>query len=111
MKKTTLFKGIKSTFIALFFGIPLIGSAQTNIAPKATVSANGTGAAGCQTGACTTFNDLNLGSCGTQEVWINTSTPPSSTIGDDYIQFDFPTVETFDTIINSFCGSNAVFQD
>jgi len=97
MKKTTLFKGIKSTFIALFFGIPFIGNAQTNIAPKATVTADGAGGGGCRTGACSTLNDLNYGTCGTQEMWIST-TPPNA-VGVDFIQFDFPNVETFDTII------------
>jgi hypothetical protein len=97
MKKTTFFKVIKSTIVAGLFGISLSGSAQSNIAPNATVTAAGNGVAGCQTGACSTVNDLNFGTCGTQQMWIST-TPPNA-VGADFIEFDFPTIETFDTII------------
>jgi PKD repeat protein len=42
-------------------------SAQENVAPKARVSAS----PGCSTGPCETLNDLNYGTCGTQQMWIN----------------------------------------
>jgi PKD repeat protein len=74
-------------------------NAQKNIAPQATITGNGTGAAGCQTGACSVLNDLNLGTCGTQQMWISTSTPPSTTIGADYIQWDFPSPKRFNKLI------------
>ena len=73
--------------------------AQKNIAPLATITATGTGAAGCQTGACSVLNDLNLGTCGTQQMWISTATPPVSTIGSDYIQWDFPSPKRFDKLV------------
>lgn len=59
---------------------------QTNIAPLATVTANN-----CSTGPCSAFNDLNFGTCGTQLVWISTATPPSTVVGINFIQWDFPT--------------------
>src|SRR5690606_17506854 len=87
----------------MLFGMSLLFSfsafSQTNIAPLATITANGTGAPGCQTGACSTLNDLNLGTCGTQQMWISTATPPSTTPGDDWIQWDFPSARTFDSLI------------
>jgi parallel beta-helix repeat protein len=89
MKKTLLF--IKMLVAVLF------ASAQGNIAPNATVTADGAGGGGCRTGACSTLNDLNFGTCGTQQMWIST-TPPNA-VGVDYIRFDFPIPETFDTII------------
>jgi hypothetical protein len=51
-------------YICLFFNTAI---SQTNIAPLATFS----GTPGCSTGACSTFNDLNFGVCGTQQVWIS----------------------------------------
>src|SRR4051812_39009013 len=51
--------------------------AQINLAPQATASV----APVCNTGACSTLNDLNYGSCGTQQMWITTgATNPGSTI-------------------------------
>jgi len=70
---------------------------QTNIAPLAIATADGAGGGGCRTGACSTLNDLILGTCGTQIMWIST-TPPNA-VGVDYIQFDFPFAQTFDSIV------------
>jgi hypothetical protein len=54
--------------------------AQVNVAPLATASAST-----CNTGACSTLNDLNFGTCGTQQMWISSSaTNPGSSI---FIQF------------------------
>jgi hypothetical protein len=70
---------------------------QTNIAPLATATANGSAGTGCSTGPCSTLNDLNFGTCGTQQMWISTS--PPNAVGVDYIQFDFPFAQTFDSLI------------
>lgn len=89
MKKTLLL--FKMLVVIIF------ASAQNNIAPLAVASADGSGGGGCRTGACSTLNDLNFGSCGTQQMWISTS--PPNAVGVDYIRFDFPNPETFDTIV------------
>ncbi|OYU97150.1 MAG: hypothetical protein CFE21_02330 [Bacteroidetes bacterium B1(2017)] len=66
-------------------------SAQVNIAPLATPSAST-----CNTGACTTLNDLNYGTCGSQQMWITSSaTNPGSAI---FIQFTWPNNVTFNKI-------------
>jgi hypothetical protein len=62
-----------------------------NIAPLATASASN-----CSTGPCSTLNDLNLGTCGTQQMWISTSTPPSATPHVDWIDFEWLTPVTID---------------
>src|SRR5689334_816999 len=62
--------------------------AQTNIAPQATASASN-----CQ-GACTIFNDLAFGTCGTQLIWISTTQPPTTTPGVDFIDFVWTTPKT-----------------
>lgn len=41
--------------------------AQENVAPRSRVSAS----PGCSTGACETMIDLNLGTCGSQQMWIS----------------------------------------
>lgn len=66
---------------------------KPNVAPAATVSASS-----CNTGVCTDFNDLDYGSCGTQDVWVSTSTPPSSVIGTNYIEWNWPTTQSFDEL-------------
>jgi len=62
-----------------------------NIAPLATVSASN-----CSTGPCSAFNDLNFGTCGTQLVWVSTSSPPSSVPHTNYIDFEWPVAKTID---------------
>ena len=99
MKKTLLFLKL---LVVTFFA-----SAQNNIAPLATATADGANGGGCRTGACTTLNDLNFGTCGTQQMWIST-TPPNA-VGVDYIRFDFPNPETFDTIVIHHAQNNARF--
>lgn len=78
---------------------------QPNIAPLATVSASA-----CNTGPCSTLNDLNLGTCGTQSMWIPTSTPPSTTPGTDFIEWNWPTPQSFDEITIHHAQSNAARQ-
>ncbi len=67
--------------------------AQTNIAPQAVASAST-----CNTGACSTLNDLNYGSCGSQQMWISTGTPPSLTPGVEWMQFDWTQPMSFNAM-------------
>ncbi len=78
--------------------------AQTNISPLATITASS-----CNTGPCSTINDLNYGTCGTQQVWIPTSTPPSSTPGVDWIEWEWTTTESFGEMTIHHAQSNARF--
>ena len=71
----------------LFVMLLLLGfqiQAQNNIAPLATASAST-----CNTGPCSTLNDQNYGTCGTQQMWISTSSPPSSTPHTNWIDFEW----------------------
>ena len=94
MKTFRLSKLVGFLVGALFYLAPTSGNAQTNIAPLATVTAST-----CNTGPCSTLNDLNLGTCGTQQMWISTATPPSLVPGVNYIEWVFPTVRSFDSLI------------
>jgi PKD repeat protein len=96
MKKFLLSLGV--SVIACF------GYSQSNIAPQATA-----GASTCNTGPCSTLNDLNLGNCGSQEMWISTSSPPSSTPGVDWLRFDWPSVRVFDEFIIHHAEDNSRF--
>ncbi len=78
---------------------------KTNIAPLATVTASS-----CNTGPCSALNDLNLGTCGTQSMWISTSSPPSTTVGTDFIEWNWPTPQSFDEILIHHAQSNAARQ-
>lgn len=64
MKEKLLFYFINSKSIgllmALVMGINFAKAQNVNLAPSATASAST-----CNSGACTTFNDLNYGTCGT----------------------------------------------
>ena len=88
---------LKSLFL---IGFCLLGAsliAQTNIAPLATPTAST-----CNTGACTTLNDLNFGSCGTQQMWITSAASnPGAAV---FIQFMWPSTVSFNkiTIHNHF---------
>ncbi|MCG9879770.1 MAG: hypothetical protein MH472_04155, partial [Bacteroidia bacterium] len=64
--------------------------AQTNIAPLAVA-----GASTCNTGPCSTLNDLNFGTCGTQQMWITTATPPNGT---EWLEFVWPTAQSMNKI-------------
>jgi PKD repeat protein len=86
---------IKGSVMISLILMSIIASAQSvNIAPNAVASAST-----CNTGACSTLNDLNFGTCGTQQIWISTSTPPSTTPGVEWIQWDWPTPQTFDKLV------------
>jgi hypothetical protein len=80
--------------------------AQNNIAPLASVTAST-----CNTGPCSTLNDLNLGSCGTQEMWISTSSPPSSTPGVNYIEWTWPSIKSFNKLIIHHAQTDRRFLD
>jgi len=91
--------------ILLLFGMIAcwVGAkAQINLAPQATATASA-----CNTGPCSTLNDLNFGTCGTQQMWIPTSSPPSSVIGTDFIEFTWPSVQAFDSLIIHHAQNNA----
>jgi len=81
------------TLTSLLLLLNGIAYGQTNIAPFATASAST-----CNTGACSTLNDLNFGTCGSQQMWISTGTPPSTTPGVEWLQFDWLS----DVSFNSF---------
>ncbi len=104
MKTFRLSKLVGFLVGGLFYLAPTSGNAQTNIAPLATVTAST-----CNTGPCSTLNDLNLGTCGTQQMWISTATPPSLVPGVNYIEWVFPTVRSFDSLIIHHAQNNARF--
>jgi hypothetical protein len=62
-----------------------------NIAPLALANASN-----CSTGPCSSFNDLNYGTCGTQQVWISTSGGPTPHV--DFIDFEWPAPYSMDKI-------------
>lgn len=76
---------------------------QNNIAPLAVFSAS----PGCSTGPCSTFNDLNFGTCGTQQVWISggNGTAPGQLV----IQAEWSTNKTFDEFIIHHAQNNTRF--
>lgn len=86
-------------FTALFFVIATITFAQPrNIAPNATVYTSAADLGGCTGGICPALNDENFGTCGTQRMYLRIN-GPSTTIGAEFIEWRFPTVETFDSLI------------
>ncbi|MFC2101199.1 hypothetical protein ACFLRZ_05150, partial [Bacteroidota bacterium] len=64
-----------------------------NIAPMATPTASA-----CNTGPCSTLNDLNYGVCGSQQMWVPTSGPPSLTPGVDWIAFEWPAAKSIESM-------------
>ncbi len=80
---------------ALLFLIVLFSTltkAQNNIAPSSTAA----GAPVCNTGACSTLNDLNFGTCGTQQMWLTSAaTNPGSAVN---ITFTWSSVRVFNKI-------------
>ncbi|OYU95747.1 MAG: hypothetical protein CFE21_11455 [Bacteroidetes bacterium B1(2017)] len=95
----------------LFLLLSAVGNralAQVNLAPSATATAST-----CNTGACSTLNDLNFGTCGSQQMWITSSaTNPGSSI---FIQFDWTTSQVINKLTifngeqnNRFLGGGTV---
>ena len=80
-------------------------SAQKNIAPQVT-SISGSDV---RTGVITDINNGNLGSCNTQLIWISTSSPPSSTPGVDWIEWEWSSTKIFDSITIHFGYDNRRF--
>ena len=114
MKRFRLSKLVSILVGAFFYMTPQLGNAQANIAPLATITGDGTGGGGCRpVGAvpagCGSLNDLVLGTCGSQSMWISTATPPTTVAGGDYIQWDFPTARTFDTLVIHHAQDNSRF--
>ncbi|MDP1726361.1 MAG: GEVED domain-containing protein [Bacteroidota bacterium] len=80
----------RSSILLLLLFFSFYAQAQVNIAPNATASAST-----CNTGACSTLNDLNFGTCGTQQMWISTATPPS---GAEWLEFTWTSPVTTNKI-------------
>lgn len=78
----------KQVFLLVVMQVLCIGLyAQTNVAPLATASA----APACNTGPCTTLNDNNLGTCGTQQMWITSAASnPGSAVN---VTLTWPTMQ------------------
>jgi PKD repeat protein len=95
MKKVYFF------FTIMFLSLNVFGQ---NIAPLATATAST-----CNTGACGTLNDLNFGTCGTQQMWITTGTPPDPTPGVNWIQWDWTTPRTINQFVIHHAQNNARF--
>ncbi|MFC1731204.1 right-handed parallel beta-helix repeat-containing protein, partial [candidate division KSB1 bacterium] len=79
-------------------------SSGGNIAPSSTVTAST-----CNTGPCSTLNDLNYGICGSQSMWISTSSPPSLTPGVNWIEWNWSTPQVFDIMVIHHAQDNARF--
>ena len=63
-----------------------------NIAPSAVA----TGGPACNTGACSTLNDLNFGTCGSQQTWLTSNaTNPGATV---HITFTWSTTRIIEKI-------------
>ncbi len=98
----------KNLLLLLFFLCFAMAKSQTNIAPLAVPTAST-----CNTGACTTLNDLALGTCGTQSMWITSSASnPGSTI---FIAFTWGSVKSFNKMTihagengNRFLGGGTI---
>jgi PKD repeat protein len=98
----------KNLLLLLFFLCFAIAKSQTNIAPLAVPTAST-----CNTGACTTLNDLALGTCGTQSMWITSAaTNPGSAV---FIAFTWSSVRSFNKITihagesaNRFLGGGTI---
>ncbi len=85
--------------------IPGIGyTPGLNIAPQAIASASI-----CNTGPCSTLNDLDLGTCGTQQMWISTSSPPSQVPHTDWISFEWPSPVDIDGMTIHHAQADARF--
>jgi len=82
-------------------------NAQTNIAPQATFT-DSYMSAGYGPGK---LNNLIFGTCGTQEMWLRTATPPSSTIGVEWIQWEFTSSKQIDEIIFHHGQTNGRFMN
>jgi hypothetical protein len=107
MKKSllTLKKAKITCWLSVFmlFGFSKL-NAQVNIAPNAVVTAST-----CNTGACSVLNDQNYGTCGTQLMWISTSSPPDPTPGVNWIEWNWPNPESFDEMVIHHAQNNARF--
>ena len=89
-KQFTNFITKANAIICIMLLSSIVAISQTNIAPLATATAST-----CNTGACSTLNDLNFGTCGTQQMWITTTTPPSTTPGVEWFAFEWSSPKTF----------------
>ena len=98
----------KNLLLLFFFLCFAMAKSQTNIAPLATPTAST-----CNTGACTTLNDLALGTCGVQSMWITSAASnPGSTI---FIAFTWGSTKSFNKMTihagengNRFLGGGTI---
>src|SRR5690554_151465 len=110
MKKRLDFLGIRQdiikagTSLLFFLCFAFTASAQQNIAPLATVTADGSAlnnnsSGGCKGAPCSSFNNLVIDTCEAQEVYLQTTNPPTTIEGWDYIEWAFPKAQYFDTLV------------
>lgn len=91
MKEKLLFYYTNSKSLGFTLAILLMSvcsfAQNVNLAPQATASAST-----CNTGACSTLNDLNFGTCGTQQMWLTSNaTNPGSAV---FVQFNWTISQT-----------------
>jgi gliding motility-associated-like protein len=89
-------------FILIFLKTGM--QAQTNIAPLATVTAST-----CNAGPCSAFNNLDFGICGTQQVWVNTGSPPSPFAGVNFIEWNWTSNQTMNEMVIHHANTNTRF--
>ena len=90
----------KNTFILRICAIGLfvvlsiqLATAQKNLAPTATAAAST-----CNTGACSTLNNQVINSACTQEMWITTTTPPSTTPNVEWFDFTWTSPQSINSV-------------
>ena len=94
MKKVLLTHFYKLFGIILILGGPQLFAQQKNIAPDATVTCQTTSALGCWN--LNRINDKDYGTCGTQQAFVWSATPPAST---DYIQWVWTRSHTINKVV------------
>ena len=75
------------------FGLPNMVTAQTNLAPTATAAAST-----CNTGPCSALNNQVINTACTQEMWISTGTPPSTTAHVEWFDFTWTTPQSIKSV-------------
>ncbi|MFM9945143.1 MAG: PKD domain-containing protein [Bacteroidia bacterium] len=89
---------IKGTLLLGFVMVGLLITstkveAQKNLAPTATAAAST-----CNTGPCSALNNQVINTTCTQEMWITTSTPPSTTPNVEWFDFTWSTPQSINSI-------------
>ena len=107
MKKQQLTK-MNRLFSAVLFAIVLFSSSleaqvRRNVAPDVTNIAG----SDVRTGVITDINNGNLGTCGTQLVWISTNNPPNPAPGTDWIEWEWADQKVIDGMTIHYANPNA----